>query len=340
MNYTEMITHLSRYLDRVNEINVSQMCGLAKGTTSLTLKTTAEINFFLYNSQFVKAATDNIPMTACAEQAINTFCYYLVSVNMAGTITTTKGTDNAYTLPSPPSGNIAIGAIKIETDSGHTFTSGTTGLTDTGITYSCFDIDSGMAGQFINQAIKNMETAFNFRAMKTKVSFDTIPGTATYSNPITGYKEFINAWASASGNVYPLIKQAIEFVDVAFGDVQQGFPQYWGEVPQIETSLTPDAAPALQLKIAPIPDSIYTVYLTAYQYSPYLDGVIYTTNWWTANRWEVLLYEALIQAEPFLKNDERVATWKSMSGLASLIKSERSEEFAGSHQYPTPRNVI
>jgi hypothetical protein len=340
MTYTEMITHFSRYLDRVNEINVSQMCGLAKGVASCTLKTTADINYFLYNSQFIKSATNGIPMTACAEQAVSTFCYYLVSVNMAGTITSTKGTDNAYSLPAPPSGNTAIGAFKVGTDASHTFTSGTTDLAATGITASYFDIDCGMAGHFINQAIKNMETAFNFRAMKTKVSFDTVQGTASYDNPITGYKEFISAWATAGGNVYPLIKQAIEFVDVVFGDVQQGFPQFWGEVPQIETNLTPDASPALQLKIAPIPDSIYTVYLTAYQYSPYLDGVIYSSNWWTANRWEVLLYEALIQAEPFLKNDERIATWKSMSGLASLIKSERSEEFAGSCQYPTPRNVI
>jgi hypothetical protein len=51
--------------------------------------------------------------------------------------------------------------------------------------------------------------------------------------------------------------------------------------------------------------------ILAYQYSPPLDGVIYSSNWWTANAPDVLIFGACVEAAPYLKNDERIPTWKS-----------------------------
>jgi len=74
----------------------------------------------------------------------------------AGTVLVTKGTDNAYSLPATPQGYWAIGAFKIVTVA-VTFTSGTDDLSAAGITATFYDIDTGMAATFINQAMRRLE---------------------------------------------------------------------------------------------------------------------------------------------------------------------------------------
>jgi hypothetical protein len=47
------------------------------------------------------------------------------------------------------------------------------------------------------------------------------------------------------------------------------------------------------------------------KFTPLGDGTSGTTtsNWLTLNAPDVLLYGALLEAEPFIKNDERIALW-------------------------------
>lgn len=115
--------------------------GLAEGTNANTIKTVAATVYSIGGQQYSKAATDNVAMAALAAQAVSTTAYYLASVNAAGTVKLTKGTDNVIdVLPEVPSGYCQIGAIKIDTDATHTFTSGTTDLSATGITASFYDL--------------------------------------------------------------------------------------------------------------------------------------------------------------------------------------------------------
>lgn len=102
--------------------------GLAEGTNATTIKTTYAISYRIGGQLFYKAATDNIAMTACAAQAANTTCYYLVSINASGTVKLTKGTDGSTTLPALPTSEVPIGVMKIALSGGATFTSGTTDL--------------------------------------------------------------------------------------------------------------------------------------------------------------------------------------------------------------------
>jgi hypothetical protein len=122
--------------------------GLAEGTNAHTLKTTYPVGFEVAGQAYHKAATDNIAMTACAEQADGTTCYYLVTVDAAGTVTTTKGTATA--LPEAPDSEAILGAFKIVTD-GAAFTSGTTDLgaatvTDTYANFGYYPVDGSVAG--------------------------------------------------------------------------------------------------------------------------------------------------------------------------------------------------
>jgi hypothetical protein len=340
--YTDILTDLARFITEVNNVNIVQMCGLAKGTSTHTLKTTQQVVYSLFNKQITFALTDNIAMTPCNVQAVNTFCYYLVSANLAfiPVITVTKGTDNIYALPTIPWGNIPIAVFKVTTDLVTTFTSGTTDLAAVGLTVQYFDLDVGIATKLLNQAMRGLERKTNFRGMKIRVAYALASAFATaFDNPIPLYKQLLQEGGAygvdALNKRYPINKQDIDEVEGAFLDTQTGPPQLITEIPATETILTPDTIPNLQFLIRPIPDAAYTVVLTGYQYSPYLDGVIYDQNWWTMYHSDVLLFGALVQAEMYLKNDSRIQVWKEMYNekLGDLIVAESDEQYSGSSKY-------
>lgn len=125
--------------------------GLAEGTNDHTIKTVAAdgttyTNYMINGYLYAKADTDNIAVTACAQQAVSTSCLYLVSINSSGTVTTTKGDEVAtadltagtavLNWPAVPANTCPLGGFKIATDASTTFTAGTTdhgaaGITDT-----------------------------------------------------------------------------------------------------------------------------------------------------------------------------------------------------------------
>lgn len=63
--------------------------------------------------------------------------------------------------------------------------------------------------------------------------------------------------------------------------------------------------------LAPSPLRPYPMQLTYYQLPPLLDDSN-QTNWLTDIAPNLLLYRALLEAEPFLKDDPRVATWQGL----------------------------
>ena len=127
--------------------------GLIEGTNANTMKTANAIDFCIDGILYTKAATDNIAMTAAVVQAVSTHCMYLVSIDKAGLVTTTKGVEAAVAddifLPSTPALNCVVGAFKIVTDASTTFTSGTTDLGATGITDTFFDLIDNWRNTFL-----------------------------------------------------------------------------------------------------------------------------------------------------------------------------------------------
>ena len=120
-----------------------QAAGLAEGTNAQTIQFANALSFSIAGQLYLKAATNNIAMTAAAQQAISTFCLYLVTMDSAGTVTITKGaelgTDTAV-LPARPANNAVVAAFKVATDGATTFTSGTTDLGAAGITATYYDL--------------------------------------------------------------------------------------------------------------------------------------------------------------------------------------------------------
>lgn len=86
-----------------------------------------------------------------------------------------------------------------------------------------------------------------------------------------------------------------------------------------------------EIKLAPIPDSVYTIEMNYYAgETPLSDSN--ASNWFMANAPDLLLYGALVEAEPFLKNDERISVWSGMyeNALQALDDMNRVQSFAGS----------
>lgn len=83
-----------------------------------------------------------------------------------------------------------------------------------------------------------------------------------------------------------------------------------------------------EFQLAPIPSSVYTIQMLYYIKPSYMSSTV-SSNLWLANTPDLLLYAALGEAEPFLMNDERIATWAAMydRGVVSLQKSDDEGEF-------------
>ena len=126
---------------------------LAEGTAAATVKTTNAIDFCINGIAYSKAATDSIAIQAGAVQNVSTHCMYLVSIDKAGLVTTTKGVEAAVTadifLPSTPALNCVIGAYKIVTDASTTYTAGTTDNGAAGITDTYFDLVRNWRSTFL-----------------------------------------------------------------------------------------------------------------------------------------------------------------------------------------------
>lgn len=150
--------------------------GLTEGTNANTLKTANAISYTIDGRLYTKAATDNIAMTAATQQAVSTYCLYLVSVDAAAAVTVTKGTSvgtDVAVLPALPADSAPIGYFKIVTDGVTTFTSGTTDLSAAGITETYADLAVVNTGASASTAIAAADPASG-PATLTAPACDTI----------------------------------------------------------------------------------------------------------------------------------------------------------------------
>lgn len=87
---------------------------------------------------------------------------------------------------------------------------------------------------------------------------------------------------------------------------------------------------AAEFELAPIPDSSYSLVML-YFAKPDLLSDSNVSNVFLANAPDALLYGALLEAEPYLMNDNRIAIWSNFynSALESLNVSDESSEYSG-----------
>lgn len=77
------------------------------------------------------------------------------------------------------------------------------------------------------------------------------------------------------------------------------------------------------VEFAPVPETDYTIKLFYWRKLPALSASV-TSNWLLEEHPDIYLYGALLQAEPYLKNDARVPLWSD--ALTALLEDIRVED--------------
>lgn len=82
----------------------------------------------------------------------------------------------------------------------------------------------------------------------------------------------------------------------------------------------------------PVPDSDYTLAGTYYAKPTLIRSDSDGINWLMTNAPDLILYGALLEGEPFLKNDSRLAVWADFyaEALAAYRRQHRDEDRSGS----------
>lgn len=106
---------------------------------------------------------------------------------------------------------------------------------------------------------------------------------------------------------------------------------YWPDDTQTNTTVFGAAAPPKfyaeynyqNIIVAPTPDANYPAEIVYYEEPALLDGTN-TTNWITQYAPNLLLYSALLECSPFLKDDPRIAVWQAMYDRTAATLNEES----------------
>ena len=109
---------------------------------------------------------------------------------------------------------------------------------------------------------------------------------------------------SMKTNGVPMLLRSQDYVAQYLSESDPGQPKYYAEYDYNNWI------------VAPTPDQAYPFEVLVYQLLPLLDDAN-QSNWLTQYAPQVLLYASLLEATPFLKNDERIQVWQQMYDRAA-----------------------
>ena len=170
---------------------------------------------------------------------------------------------------------------------------------------------------FITLAEARLNRDLRIRPMEVRSSMETTSGQRYFNLP-GGYLQMRNMQMNTTP-ITPLEYITPEMLDRLYGSSTTGKPRAY--------TLIGD-----EIQLAPIPDSDYTVEMAFYEkFTALGDGTsgTVTTNWLTTNAPDILLYGALLEAEPFIKNDERIALW--LNAYSSAVKKIQDADARDRH---------
>ena len=150
-------------------------------------------------------------------------------------------------------------------------------------------------GNFIPDFIALCEARFNrelrLRSMEQKEYTNTVSGQANYALPVNylQMREFrLNTEPTVSLQyVSPEIYES--------WNVGSGRPKWYTII-------------ANEIRLGPVPEGVYEMEMLFWRKFPNLSSSV-TTNWMLQNAPDVYLYGSLLELEPFIQNDGRIAVW-------------------------------
>lgn len=156
--------------------------------------------------------------------------------------------------------------------------------------------------RLINLAERRIARELKVQGLINVITSTMVPGLAVYPKPDRWRTTVsFNFGTGDQGNEYnQLFPRSYEYIRSYWPDrTQTEAPQFYADYDYNNWI------------VAPTPDAAYPFEVLVYQLLPLLDEAS-QTNWLTEYAPQVLLYASLLEATPFLKNDERIPIWQQM----------------------------
>jgi len=151
---------------------------------------------------------------------------------------------------------------------------------------------------FIMLAEQVIATELKFLGNLTVATSTMIQGQATIDKPAR-WRKTVSINVTVAGERRPVLLRKYEYLR-----------EYWPDPALTDTPLYYCDYDYTHWLVAPTPAAAYNYEVLYYERSQPLDESN-QTNWFTQYAPQALLYGALLQAMPFLKNDERIPMWKA-----------------------------
>lgn len=163
--------------------------------------------------------------------------------------------------------------------------------------------------RLINLAERRIARELKIQGFIVAVTDTLVPGQSVYAKPDRWRDTVSINIGTGTGNTNRtfLLTRAYEYLR-----------SYWPNESATATPLFYSDYDYTHWLIAPTPDQAYPFEVMYYELPPLLDDTI-QTNWLTEYAPQLLLYGTLLEATPFLKNDERIGTWQSFYDRAAAM---------------------
>ena len=163
--------------------------------------------------------------------------------------------------------------------------------------------------RLINLAERRIARELKIQGFIAVVSDTFVPGQSVYAKPDRWRDTIsINIGTGANNaNRTSLFTRVYEYLRA-----------YWPNESETATPLFYSDYDYTHWLVAPTPDQAYPFEVLYYELPPLLDDSI-QTNWLSEYAPQLLLYGTLLEATPFLKNDERIGTWQQYYDRAAAM---------------------
>ena len=163
--------------------------------------------------------------------------------------------------------------------------------------------------RLINLAERRIARELKVQGFIAVVTDTMVPGQSVYAKP-DRWRDTVSiniGTGPAKANRTTLFTRDYEYLR-----------SYWPDESQTDTPLFYADYNYDNWLVAPTPDEAYPFEVLYYELPPLLDDST-QTNWLTEYAPQLLLYGTLLEATPFLKNDERIGTWQQYYDRAAAM---------------------
>ena len=170
--------------------------------------------------------------------------------------------------------------------------------------------------EFISLAEARFNRLLRLRSMESKQTASTVGGQRNYNLPAS-YIQMRNFQLNTSP-LTTLSYVTPEIYDRVWGGSTGGIPKFYTIV-------------ADEISLGPIPGSVLTMEMLFYRRFDNLSGST-TTNWLLTYAPDIYLYASMLEAEPFIMNDERVPLWATAldKAISDMQEQDNKDRHSGS----------